>query len=79
MEPIQRGLNRLLDWFSGKSANLQRTTRFSEAAKRKEEKKAEELSFQERLDNILDKIKASGLESLTPEEKEFLYNASKKG
>ncbi len=39
---------------------------------------ADEPSFQERLDAILDKIKASGLESLTPEEKEFLYNASKK-
>lgn len=38
----------------------------------------EELSFQEKLDIILDKIKAQGYENLTPEEKEFLYNASKK-
>ena len=35
-------------------------------------------SFQERLDNILDKISQQGYENLTKEEKEFLNNASKK-
>ena len=35
-------------------------------------------SFQEKLDTILDKIKADGYESLTEEEKEFLFDASKK-
>ncbi|RMF25283.1 MAG: rhomboid family intramembrane serine protease [Bacteroidetes bacterium] len=34
--------------------------------------------YQEKLDAILDKIKDSGYESLTKEEKEFLFNASKK-
>ncbi len=34
--------------------------------------------FQEKLDAILDKIKAEGYESLNPEEKEFLFQASKK-
>ncbi|MDX1667084.1 MAG: rhomboid family intramembrane serine protease [Saprospiraceae bacterium] len=38
----------------------------------------EDVSHQERLDAILDKIKQSGYESLTEEEKEFLFNASKK-
>ena len=38
----------------------------------------QELSFQEKLDAILDKIKQKGYENLTPEEKEFLYQASKK-
>jgi membrane associated rhomboid family serine protease len=38
----------------------------------------EEMSFQEKLDLILDKIKAQGYQNLTPEEKEFLHNASKK-
>lgn len=33
---------------------------------------------QEELDRILDKINAKGYEKLTPEEKDFLYNASKK-
>jgi hypothetical protein len=37
-----------------------------------------EHGFQERLDTILDKIKQSGYESLTTEEKEFLYQASQK-
>ena len=35
-------------------------------------------SHQEKLDLILDKIRKNGLEHLTEEEKEFLYNASKK-
>lgn len=36
------------------------------------------LSYQEKLDAILDKIKDSGYESLDQDEKEFLFNASKK-
>jgi len=35
-------------------------------------------SHQEYLDEILDKIKKTGYESLSEEEKEFLFNASKK-
>ena len=35
-------------------------------------------SFQEKLDAILDKIKAQGYESLSLEEKDFLYEASQK-
>ena len=38
----------------------------------------EDLSHQERLDAILDKIKQSGYDSLSEDEKEFLFNASKK-
>lgn len=37
-----------------------------------------DLSHQERVDFILEKIKKSGYESLTAEEKEYLFNASKK-
>lgn len=36
------------------------------------------LSHQEELDKILDKIKVKGYDSLSAEEKEFLFNASKK-
>ncbi|MEN0003085.1 MAG: rhomboid family intramembrane serine protease [Bacteroidota bacterium] len=36
------------------------------------------MSHQEQLDAILDKIKKSGYDSLSEEEKEFLFNASKK-
>ena len=35
-------------------------------------------SFQEKLDSILDKIKLTGYESLSQEEKDFLYEASQK-
>jgi membrane associated rhomboid family serine protease len=38
----------------------------------------EDLSHQEKLDAILDKIKQTGYDSLSPSEKEFLFNASKK-
>ena len=38
----------------------------------------QDLSHQEKLDSILDKIKQNGYESLSAEEKEFLFNASKK-
>lgn len=37
-----------------------------------------DVSFQDKLDTILDKIKAQGYESLTQEEKDFLYEASQK-
>jgi membrane associated rhomboid family serine protease len=39
---------------------------------------SEDYSFQERLDAILDKIKLTGYESLSQEEKDFLYEASQK-
>lgn len=39
---------------------------------------SEDMSHQEQLDAILDKIKQSGYDSLSEEEKEFLFNASKK-
>lgn len=40
--------------------------------------KDENLSFEERLDHILDKIKRNGFNNLNEEEKEFLQEASKK-
>jgi len=39
---------------------------------------AHDLSFQEKLDGILDKIKQAGYEGLSQEEKDFLYEASQK-
>ena len=39
---------------------------------------SQNLSHQEKVDAILDKIKESGYESLSKEEKEYLFNASKK-
>lgn len=40
--------------------------------------RSDNLGYQEQLDAILDKIKESGYESLSREEKEFLFNASKR-
>ena len=48
--------------------------------KKKEEKKStspNSKSRQEKVDDILDKIKLSGYESLTKEEKDYLFDASK--
>ncbi len=76
-EPV----NRLLDYLSNLLTSKPTPRRRAERAftvVRGGRAPADEPPFQERLDAILDKIKASGLESLTPEEKEFLYNASKK-
>lgn len=87
-EPINRILDRLLGLFGSsrsrpgpkkvrrKTQPAFRTT-FG-GAKGGNVSDAENLSFQERLDAILDKIKEKGYENLSPEEKEFLYNASKK-
>ncbi len=56
---------------AAKRASQRRSARGS----RKSDSK--DVSYQEKLDSILDKIKESGYESLTAEEKEFLFNASK--
>jgi len=84
-EPVNRLLDTVAAWFTGGKKRKQ-------SARRKPQKAysatftatkggrapQDEASYQERLDAILDKIKESGYESLSPEEKEFLYNASKK-
>jgi len=38
----------------------------------------ESMPYQEQLDKILDKIKQDGYDNLTDEEKEFLFQASKR-
>jgi hypothetical protein len=53
------------------------STRASRAAGQRKSD-TEEVSHQEKLDAILDKIKQSGYDSLTATEKEFLFNASQK-
>lgn len=84
-EPVNRLLDTIVGWFSGKKRRKpavhrksQKTYSTAFAATRGGRAPQDDVTFQERLDAILDKIKESGYESLTPEEKEFLYNASKK-
>ncbi len=54
-----------------------RKSRFSRPAKGGPSSDTDSSSKQEKIDKILDKIKASGYESLTDEEKEFLFRVSK--
>lgn len=85
-EPINRLLDRMLMWFSPVRPR-KKTTRTKTrpafkatigGAKGSQTSDTNDLSFQERLDAILDKIKEKGYENLNQEEKDFLYDASKK-
>lgn len=82
-EPVNRLLDYLSGWLTGGSSRrVARKTQKAHArafsATRGGRAPQDDLPYQQRLDAILDKIKASGYENLTAEEKEFLYNASKK-
>ncbi len=69
-------IDRVTNLFSAKPS-LKVTYRTKEKRGRKaSDKSTQSLSSQEKLDNILDKIAASGYESLTKEEKEFLFLVS---
>lgn len=85
-EPINRIMDRIAGWFSGNAGAKVRGPRKPQkafsgktfTATRGGRAPQEDHNYQVRLDAILDKIKQSGYESLSPEEKEFLYNASRK-
>ncbi len=88
---MSQGVDKILDtikgWFSNRprrqSAHKRRpqpamkATTFGKA-KGNSARDPETFSFQDQLDAILDKIKQQGYESLSKEEKDFLYQASKK-
>ena len=50
---------------------------YKKKAERKNTKPSNSKNRQEKVDEILDKIKLSGYESLTKEEKDYLFDASK--
>jgi membrane associated rhomboid family serine protease len=86
-EPINRLLDRILSLFSFSKTHVpQKAKRKTQpafratfgGAKGSSASDASDMSFQERLDAILDKIKEKGYENLSQEEKDFLYEASKK-
>ncbi len=84
-EPVNRLLDTIMGWFSSNRRTARPQKRkpqkaFSGAFTATKGGRApqDDSSFQEKLDAILDKIKEQGYENLTAEEKEFLYNASKK-
>lgn len=61
-----------------KNPKVKQKARAGRAAKGSHASDSNDLSHQEKLDAILDKIKQSGYDSLSKKEKEFLFNASKK-
>ena len=83
-EPLSRWLKRISGFFkelTGSKPRSNLNVQYRAKTKRqttKTKSSKEDMPFQEKLDKILDKIKESGYESLTEEEKEFLFLASKK-
>ncbi|MEM6318601.1 MAG: rhomboid family intramembrane serine protease [Bacteroidota bacterium] len=83
--PVNNTFNKITNFFKGvpQMAKAKKGPRM--AYKNPNKKKAKgnaasdsvDLSHQEKIDTILDKIKKSGYESLSSAEKEFLFNASK--
>ena len=63
---------------STQQSSSSRSTRGGFRSKGNAKSDSQNIPHQEKLDAILDKIKQKGYESLTAEEKEFLFNASKK-
>ncbi|MFK8054898.1 MAG: rhomboid family intramembrane serine protease [Saprospiraceae bacterium] len=85
-EPVNRVFESIRSFFLGIGGNKQKrpkpTLAYKAAGKSKEEKAAAaaevaESNKQERLDVILEKIKAKGIDSLSPEERDFLSIASR--
>lgn len=72
-EPVNNLIDKIKNFFGGLSSSEGRSR-----GKRKSDNQHLSVSHQERVDQILEKIKAQGYESLTEEEKEFLFLASKK-
>ncbi len=83
-QPVNYLLNRISDFFSSLFSRRKRTPirvrHNNSGAKRpitQQMPNANDPDYQKKLDRILDKIREGGYESLTKEEKEFLFKASK--
>lgn len=75
--PFERFVDSILKIFKKKSS-LKTVYRNTSNKKAQNSSTQKDSDFQKRIDEILDKISASGYESLTIEEKEFLFRAGKK-
>lgn len=86
VEPLGNFIARIQKWYNGtggekvkkKSPLKVKYKTAKQSGKKGKSSAPRSESFQEKLDAILDKIKENGYESLTAEEKEFLFQASKK-
>ena len=74
--PFERFVDSILKIFMKKSS-LKTVHRNTSNKKAQDSSTQKDSNFQKRIDEILDKISASGYESLTKEEKEFLFRAGK--
>ena len=74
--PFERFVDSILKIFKKKSS-LKTVYRNTSNKKAQDSSTQKDSNFQKRIDEILDKISASGYESLTKEEKEFLFRAGK--
>lgn len=74
---FERFVDSILKIFKKKSS-LKTVYRNTSNKKAQDSSTQKDSNFQKRIDEILDKISASGYESLTKEEKEFLFRAGKK-
>ncbi|MEK9614121.1 MAG: rhomboid family intramembrane serine protease [Flavobacteriaceae bacterium] len=75
-EPFGRFVDRLVDWFQSKPK--MKTVYKSKASTSPKSFQSGVDVNQKKIDEILDKISSSGYESLSKEEKEFLFKAGKK-
>ncbi|MBN8685343.1 MAG: rhomboid family intramembrane serine protease [Chitinophagales bacterium] len=75
--PINNFLQKISSWFAGSKVMRGPKAKIQPMPKRPAPT-AETLNYEDRLNAILDKIKAAGLESLSEEEKQFLYDAGKR-
>ncbi|MEZ4951582.1 MAG: rhomboid family intramembrane serine protease [Saprospiraceae bacterium] len=84
--PVNRTLDSIADFFKNifqpsrkpKVVYRNKSKMKTASGNQRTDKEPVSSSHQEKLDQILDKIKQKGYESLSAEEKEFLFNASKK-
>ncbi len=75
-EPFRSFIEKVINFFSKKSKT--RTVYRSEKSRKVNQKSSSASLNQKRTDEILDKISLSGYESLTQNEKDFLFNEGKK-
>nr|MBS0038292.1 rhomboid family intramembrane serine protease [Saprospiraceae bacterium] len=79
-KPVNGAIDSFLDWLSSENKPKRAKLRTVRGGKKSESQNPpiRSASLQEKVDEILDKIRESGYESLTEEEKETLFQASKK-
>lgn len=87
IEPVANFLNRVFNWFNNLFDRKTRRPKPHTAFKKHQftgnrggsaKSDNHDLNYQEKLDAILDKIKENGYDNLSQEEKDFLFDASKR-